>query len=242
LATVDDLGVIAVIAVVFAHHICPMYLAASAAILAGTALLGRARRESSKGFILPACAMWYCLLKSGVSADIAGVLVAFCIPMRSKSGKEVLGRLAHSWSMWSSLIILPIFALANCAVPLSFSSLGGGASLATPVAVSTGIFFGLLIGKPLGIFGSSYLAIKAGIAPMPAGMTKRHLAMMGILGGIGFTMCLFLIQESMHGPLAQMSKISVFISSAASAIVGAYLMARQPLRNQEQKQVVEVIS
>lgn len=225
LATVDDLGAIAVIAICFAGHIAPRFLLAATGVFIATVLLGQMRRESTKAFIFPSLALWYCLLRGGISADIAGVLVAFCIPMRSSKGTPVLDRLTHNWAMLSAVLILPLFALANCAVPLQVKVAAG-----TPVAVSMGILLGLLVGKPVGIFGSSYLAIKSGLAPMPPNASNRHLAIMGVLGGIGFTMCLFLIENSMHGAMAQMSKLAVFAASAASAGLGAFFMSRQPIQ------------
>uniref|UniRef100_A0A7S0FVC1 Na(+)/H(+) antiporter NhaA n=1 Tax=Pyrodinium bahamense TaxID=73915 RepID=A0A7S0FVC1_9DINO len=177
-------------------------------------------------------ALWYCLLRGGLSADIAGVLIALCIPMRSAQGADLVGHLIKRWSVACGLLILPIFALANCAVPLSgaatVSSTAAGplAQLAVPAGVS----LGLIVGKPLGIFGFSYLAIKLGLASMPPGMTKRDLAIVGVLGSIGFTMCLFLIENALAGSSAQMAKLAVFLASTTGALTGAALMASQPRR------------
>lgn len=226
LATVDDLGAIAVIAVCFAHGIKWTYLCAAAGILGCTALSGRQGVKTSWGFLVPGVILWYCLLRGGINADIAGVMIAFCIPLRSVRGNEVVTRLVRRWSLLSAFIILPIFAFANCAVPLSVG--GGGASHLSHLAVPLGIFFGLLIGKPLGIFVFSWASIKAKIAAMPAGMGNGDLFAVGLLGTIGFTMCLFLTENSLHGPTAALAKLAVFVASGLGGVLSAaYMVARK---------------
>merc|ERR1719277_2154414 len=124
LATVDDLGAIGVIAVCFAGALAPAYLAGGMGVLGITALYSRMpfRSDSAWIFWLPALALWYCLLRGGISADLAGVFVAFCIPMRSKAGAEIVERLINRWMAATAVLILPVFALANCAVSLGASS------------------------------------------------------------------------------------------------------------------------
>eukprot|EP00930_Biecheleria_cincta_P104861 TRINITY_DN9731_c0_g1_i1.p1 TRINITY_DN9731_c0_g1~~TRINITY_DN9731_c0_g1_i1.p1 ORF type:complete len:523 (+),score=81.99 TRINITY_DN9731_c0_g1_i1:23-1570(+) len=220
LATADDLGAIAVIALVFASSINPSFLAAAAVALLSAVLYGNQRFETANGLFIPGLLLWYCLLRGGINADIAGVLIAFCVPMTSKKGSYVVERLINRWSAASALIVLPIFALANCAV--SFSG-GSAASLAAPF----GICAGLLVGKPLGVFLSTYIAVKLKVASMPTGMTKRHLLTVGVLASIGFTMCLFLIENSLAGAAAQTSKLAVFLSSVLAAGMGSMLMSQQ---------------
>lgn len=218
LATVDDLGAILVIAVCFAHGIHWTFLCAALGILGSTALSARQGIKTSWGFLVPGVLLWYCLLRGGVNADIAGVLVAFCIPQRTMYGSEVVARLIRRWSLLSAFIILPIFALANCGVPLAGGTASGGA------AVPLGIFFGLLLGKPLGIFSFSWVSIKAGLAAMPTGMGNQNLLAIGMLGSIGFTMCLFLTEHSLGGQTAAAAKLAVFAASGIGGLLSAAFM------------------
>mmetsp|Transcript_5848 Transcript_5848/g.12812 ORF Transcript_5848/g.12812 Transcript_5848/m.12812 type:complete len:504 (+) Transcript_5848:105-1616(+) len=223
LATVDDLGAIFVIAVCFAGAIVTKYLWASLGALCigvGQCMVGV--RKSARSYFVPGVLLWYFMLRSGLCADVAGVLIALCVPMHSRNGDEVVERLINRWAPFCALVILPLFALANCAVAFG----GGAAEAASSLAVPTGVFLGLLIGKPLGIFGFTMAAVKLGLGSLPSGMTKRHLGIVGMLGAIGFTMCLFLIENSLSGPAAQFSKISVFIGSVLGAVIGGVAMSR----------------
>mmetsp|Transcript_32588 Transcript_32588/g.91700 ORF Transcript_32588/g.91700 Transcript_32588/m.91700 type:complete len:540 (+) Transcript_32588:50-1669(+) len=226
LATVDDLGAIAVIAICFAGALSPAYLLGAVLALAAAFLYGRRGISgSSLGFIVPGLTVWYCLLRGGLCADIAGFLTALCVPLRSRDGgAEVIHRVAKRWAPACGMLILPLFALANCAVPLTGSLEAGS------MAVPAGVGLGLLVGKPLGIVGASLLAVKAGWASMPPGVTKRHLWIIGILGSLGFTMCLFLIENSLTGRTAEMTKVSMLLASVAAAILSSCLMRAQPRR------------
>jgi len=226
LATADDLGAIAVIAVCFAGTISPVYLAASAATLLAAILLGRKGfHGSSWFFVVPGVGLWYFMLRGGINADVAGVLVALCVPMRCLAGSEVVERLIHRWAPVCAMFILPVFALANCAV-----TLGGGDSgeESTSYAVPMGVALGLMLGKPLGICGFTMIACKLGVSKMPEGMKTSHLVIVGMLGSIGFTMCLFLIECSLTGPVASITKLSVLLASVLSAALSAFAMAMLP--------------
>eukprot|EP00929_Paragymnodinium_shiwhaense_P061164 TRINITY_DN30547_c0_g2_i1.p1 TRINITY_DN30547_c0_g2~~TRINITY_DN30547_c0_g2_i1.p1 ORF type:complete len:524 (+),score=82.15 TRINITY_DN30547_c0_g2_i1:82-1572(+) len=226
LATVDDLGAIAVIALCFAGTIVPQFLFGAVLSLGLAYVMGKKGvKSSATSFWVPGLALWYCLLRGGVNSDIAGFLAALCVPMRSHSGEEVVERLAHRWAPVCTLLILPLFALVNCAVPLGSS---GGAIPATGVAVSAGIALGLLIGKPVGIFMFSWLSVKSGLTSMPAGVTKRHLLALAMLGGIGFTMCLFLIENSLVGPTAQIAKLAMIAASLLCGGIASGMMMTMP--------------
>eukprot|EP00933_Yihiella_yeosuensis_P044635 TRINITY_DN3989_c0_g4_i1.p1 TRINITY_DN3989_c0_g4~~TRINITY_DN3989_c0_g4_i1.p1 ORF type:complete len:488 (+),score=89.06 TRINITY_DN3989_c0_g4_i1:113-1576(+) len=235
LATVDDLGAIAVIVITGGGHIDTTYLGAAVVIiLASIGMCKRGVRKSAIGFTVPAVALWYCLLRGGISADMAGVIIAMCIPMRCKGGKEVIERLINRWTAVSSIFILPLFALANCAVTIGgptedgmdlddgsdFVSHGGAESYAVPL----GVMGGLVLGKPLGIAGSSLLAVQLGVAAFPPGVSLKHVMVIGMLGGIGFTMCLFLTENSMTGTAAQQTKIAILIASGISTVISAAAM------------------
>lgn len=239
LATVDDLGAIMVIAVCFAGHLAPRFLLGAAACLA--ACLGWDRWGSqcvsASSIAGPGLLLWYCLLRGGLSADIAGFLIALCVPLRSRGGDEVVRRLIRRWAPVCALLVLPLFSLANCAVPL-----GGVAPSQGSLAVPLGIGLGLVVGKPLGIFSFSYLAAKAGIADMPRGMTKRHLGILGVLGAIGFTMCLFLIEHSLAGPAADLSKLAMLSASLFAAGLAGGLMAALPVQHRAVDDRIELLS
>jgi NhaA family Na+:H+ antiporter len=175
------------------------------------------------------------LLQGGINADVAVVLTAFAIPIdaaapaHSKAEAEhpgvppsLVDHLIHLWVPLTSLLIMPVFALANTAV-----SLGGAAGsvlslLQMPVA--QGIGLGLVLGKPVGITLTALAGIKLGLAKWPTGMHEGHLWTVGVLGGIGFTMSLFLIECSLTGTSAAAGKLAILAASVTAAAVGAVLM------------------
>ena len=240
LATVDDLGAIAVIAVCFAKGIVPAYLAASAAITGALFVACKKKVTSMAVYGGLGVALWYALLKGGINADIAGVVAALAVPAAApappgshahgmEEGMEptLLDDLIHNLHPISSLLIMPLFALANCAVPVDASALGG--VVGTPVG--RGIMAGLLLGKPLGIFALCYGAVKMGICSFPKGMNGKHLVTVGMLAGIGFTMSLFLIEQALVGmPAAAVSaKLAILCSSGIAAVIGGFAMTRFPV-------------
>jgi NhaA family Na+:H+ antiporter len=240
LATVDDLGAIAVIAVCFAKGIVPMYLAAAVA-LCGLMTVA-CKKEVTNLWIHGAMgvALWFALLKGGINADIAGVVSALAIPAGAAAPKgshahamdagmkvTLLDDLIHTLHPISAILIMPLFALANCAVPVNAQAMGG--VMTTPVG--TGIMFGLLLGKPLGIAGLCWLSAKIGMCSFPAGMNFKHLVTVGMLAGIGFTMSLFLIEQALVGmPVASATaKLAILCSSGIAAAIGGLAMSRFPV-------------
>ena len=221
LATVDDLGAILVIALFFAKAMNFTFLAAAAALCAGLwALARRDKLDDLPAFAAAGAALWFCLLRGGINADIAGVVTAMAIP------PAALERLHARLAPVTALAIMPLFALANCAVALD-------GSMVTRVAsnpVSAGVLFGLLVGKPLGIGAASLLGVRLGWASWPTGMGPKHLLAVGLLGGIGFTMSLFLIECSFAGAAASrdIAKLAVFGASLLAAVLGAALMSTYP--------------
>jgi len=229
LATVDDIGAIVVIAVCFAGQLVPRYLFGAAMALGFALALGqRGIRRSSRGLAAPALALWYCLLRGGLNADMAGFLAALCVPMRSPDGSQVVRRLIRRWSPVCGLVILPLFALVNCAVPLA-GSRGSMAVSAWPVAAGVGL--GLLLGKPLGIWGFSRMAVLSGVSALPPGMDWRHLGVVGLLGSMGFTMCLFLIENTLTSRTAELTKAVMLLASILGAVLSAASMRAFPLRD-----------
>jgi len=249
LATVDDLGAIVVIAVCFAKGLVVPYIAGAVAFTAGLFAAMKANVTNMKVYAGLGAALWYCLLQGGINADVAGVVAALAIPAHALApagsnappeheGGEatLLDHLIHVFTPWSAILIMPMFALANTCITLDASAIG---SVIT-APVSQGIIGGLMIGKPVGIAGLSMLAIKMGWASWPTGMNWKHLVTVGVLGGIGFTMSLFLIEMALVGqPEAAVSaKLAILVSSAAAAAIGAFMMTRFPVYVEKKDAVV----
>lgn len=236
LATVDDLGAIFVMATCFSQHISIPFLCAAACVQAVLVSMERRKLSNAKMYIPVGSALWYCLLRGGVNADIAGALTGVCIHA-TKGDTKFLHRLTRRWKPICALAIMPLFALANTAVPLvgpaaavaatAARSRGASCIEGRAVSIASGIFGGLCIGKPLGIVGSSWLAVRLGLADFPQGMTQTHLGVVGLLGGIGFTMCICLIEQALPaGRASTLSKVAVMAASGASAALGALVISR----------------
>jgi Na+/H+ antiporter NhaA len=220
LAIVDDLGAIIVIAVFYTSQISWIVLIFAVIILCVLIMANRFNVESTAVYIILGIVLWICVLKSGIHATIAGVLLGMVIP----AGKNVhefevsiMHKLEHILTPWSSFVIMPIFALANSGIVIGISSLSIG--LFEPM--SLGIIFGLFIGKQIGIFGASYILVKLNIASLPYQVTKRHLYGASVLGGIGFTMSLFVSALSFADQtVLNEAKVSIMIASILAALVG----------------------
>lgn len=216
LAIIDDVGAILVIAFVYTKTIFFTYLLVAAAILLALFVLNRLRIKNLIFFILPGIVMWYCFLKSGVHATIAGVLLAFVIPFHKIDKQNVSYRLQHFLHKPVAFIIIPIFALVNTAflIPSNIAeSLSSSNSL--------GIVLGLTVGKLVGIFTVPFLLVKIGVARLQEGITWRNLVGIGLLGGIGFTMSMFISNLAFSdAQLIGNSKISILLASIISAFGG----------------------
>jgi NhaA family Na+:H+ antiporter len=236
LATVDDLGAIAVIAVFFSKGINFPWLAGAAGVTVVLDIFRRQKVRDSKMYMFAGAALWYCLLRGGVNADVAGVIAGFAIPAvaapQQTTAREkypnLLDHYVHYWAGWANFLIMPLFAVANTAVPLS-----GSALAVAKAPVAQGIMAGLLLGKPLGIAGSSFLALKSGLCQWPTGLKPIHLGLSGLLGGIAFTMSLFLIEQSLVGSTVMVAKIAVIAASTAAALLAAGIASGLP----DQKEV-----
>ena len=160
--------------------------------------------------------MWYCFYKTGIHPTLAGVIVAFCIPMLKGSSASPLRRLENILHTPVTFLIMPLFALVNCAMELSSNS-----NFNLFDHLELGIFLGLMIGKPLGIFVVSFLATKFKLATLPQEVNWKHMFGVSILGGIGFTMSIFICNLSFTNlEYINHGKLSIFISSAVAAILG----------------------
>lgn len=210
LAIIDDLGGILTIAIFYAQQIQWVNLAVAGGILALLITLNLLKVKTRWLYFLPGIFLWYFVYNSGIHATIAGVALAFCIPLNR------IETLEHTLHDPVNFIILPIFALANTALQLP-SHFG-------PVLSSAehqGVFTGLLLGKPVGILLACWLAIKFGLARLPSSITWRHLAGAGIVAGIGFTMSIFITALAFSEPEAQLTaKVAVLNASLLAGLLG----------------------
>lgn len=221
-AVLDDLGAIVLIALFYTQGFSQPYFASALLVFFGLLLLNRFGVKRLPLYLLPGAVMWYCLLKSGVHATLAGVLLAFVIPFCDGDEACPSTHLLHYLHKPVAFVIMPLFALANTGVVLDAGWL---ASLAT--ANSVGIFSGLLLGKSLGIAIFSYLAVKTGVSTLPDDLTWNHVLGAGLLGGIGFTMSIFITLLAFNDPgIVQGAKIAVLLSSLVAGTAG-FLMLRR---------------
>jgi NhaA family Na+:H+ antiporter len=218
-AIIDDLGAILLIALFYAKDIQLIYLLMAVALFVLLVLLNRLRVNRLWIYLIPALALWYCMLRSGVHATISGVLFAFALP--SRGGESSLSsRVLEFLHKPVAFLILPLFALANTGIIFSNNWITG---LHSPN--SLGIIIGLIIGKPVGILLLSFVMIKTGWSRLPNGVRWRHLVGAGILGGIGFTMSVFITLLAFNNPyLITQSKIAILISSFLASVLGMGLL------------------
>lgn len=216
LAIIDDLGAILVIAIFYGHGFSLLYFGIAMAILAFLYILAR-RGITNLWIYLPAgLLMWIFMMHSGIHATITGVLLAFVIPFEKGTKSSVSYKLQHALHQPVAFIIIPLFALANTALILEsemMQSLGN--------AESMGIFFGLLIGKPLGITLFAYASNALGLTKLGKGVRFAHVLGAGMLAGIGFTMSIFITNLAFQdASFIQLGKISILLASATAAILG----------------------
>ncbi|MBV7471895.1 Na+/H+ antiporter NhaA [Aeromonas sp. sif0611] len=236
LAIMDDLGVIIIIALFYTQQLSLTALAVG--IVATLTLLWMNRRgEDRIGlYMLVGLVLWVAVLKSGVHATLAGVIVGFMIPISGQRYASPLKHLEHALHPWSAYLILPLFAFANAGVSLDGIQLS---DLLSPVPM--GIILGLFIGKPLGIFTISWLSVKLGIAQLPSGVNFKQIFAVSILCGIGFTMSMFIASLAFeHGGLdyGSYSRLGILVGSTLAAVIG-FIALRTSLPNREANQSTE---
>lgn len=238
LAVIDDLGAILCIALFYTKSIDLGQLGISLSIFGVLLLLNRLKVRNLIPYIIGGILMWYFMLHSGVHATISGVLLAFAIPFgngNQKSSSYILQHFLH-WPV--AFIILPIFALANTAITFPsdwMQHLSADNSL--------GVFVGLLIGKPLGVFLMSFLAVSIGWCSLPQGLGWKHILGAGLLAGIGFTMSIFITLLAFDADTYVVSsKIAILISSLMASIIGLlFLRFAQAKELEEELEEVEEI-
>lgn len=227
LAIIDDLGAIVIIALFYTHDLSLLSLAIAAAAIAVLAILNLSGVRRTGLYILVGVILWTAVLKSGVHATLAGVIVGFFIPLKTQNGKSPAKQLEHVLHPWVAFMILPLFAFANAGVSLQGVTLEGLTSL-----LPLGIMAGLFIGKPLGISLFCWLALKLKLARLPEGADFSQIMAIGVLCGIGFTMSIFIASLAfgqVDPALITWAKLGILTGSLLSAVVG-YGMLRMHLK------------
>lgn len=231
-AVIDDLGAIALIALVYTAGISVSWLAGAVAIWGALFLLNKPMRVMSLWpYLLGGMALWYCLLNAGIHASIAGVMLAFAVPFTpARAGSHSPSeQLMHGLHRPVAYLILPLFALANTGITLDAQSLP---TLTTDN--SLGIFLGLLLGKPAGVVALSAAAVALGWCALPENVRWAHMAGAGLIGGIGFTMSIFITNLAFDGQTEWIvaSKLAVLAASLAAGLLG-YAWLRKVLPQSE---------
>lgn len=218
LAIIDDLGAIIVIAVFYSKTISLTYLGLAFLLFGIMLLLGRLKIYRAWIYLALGIVMWFFMYRSGIHPTITGVLLAFAIPFGEGHKTALSYKLQHRLHKPVAFVILPLFALANTAIAIPSSVL---TELTT--TNSYGIIFGLVAGKPLGIFLFSVAGATIGLCSIPADIKRRHLLWTGFLAGIGFTMSIFItLLAFKEETLVYGSKIAIILGSVLSGILGYF--------------------
>lgn len=220
LAIVDDLIAILVIAFFYSEGIELTYLGYAAGGMAVLILMNRFNVKNPYLYLIPGIFIWYFVHHSGIHATIAGVMVAMTLPTNDTTVESPLERLEHALVKPVNFLIIPVFAFTNTNITLQAEMLHG---LTAPLGL--GIFFGLMLGKPVGILLTTWVCRRLGIASLPEGSTWMHIIGVGMLAGIGFTMSIFISILSFHNPLfVSEAKLSVLLTSIIAGTAGYILL------------------
>lgn len=222
LAIIDDLGAIVVIALFYTSDLSMASLGIAALAVAVLALMNRLNVRNTGLYLLVGIVLWTAVLKSGVHATLAGVVVGLLIPLAKKKGHSPAIHLEHALHPWVRWAILPLFAFANAGIVLEGLS---GDSLFSLLPL--GIIIGLFIGKPLGITLFCWLAVKAGLATLPENTRMSDITAVGVLCGIGFTMSIFIASLAWGAGDVEretLAKLGILLGSLLSAVVGYGLL------------------
>lgn len=222
LAVIDDLGAIFVIAVFYTKSMAFGNLMIALGIWTIMLVMNRLKINKLLPYLILGVVMWYFMLHSGIHATITGVLVAFAIPFGTGDTHSISHKLQHFLHKPVSFVILPLFALANTAIAIDSSAASGVLS-----TDGIGIFLGLVVGKPLGIWLFSFIGVGLGLCTLPNDLRWKNIIGAGFLGGIGFTMSIFitiLAFDDIH--IINNSKIAILISSIVAGIIGFTMLKK----------------
>lgn len=231
LAIIDDLGAVIIIAIFYTSGLSLAYLGAAFAVIAVLIVLNRMPVMTLVPYLVLGAILWVLVLKSGVHATLAGVALALTIPLERSAGighdldHSPLHRLEHGLHKIVPFFVIPIFGFANAGVSLAGLSFG---ALIEPLTL--GVAAGLVVGKLVGVFGSSALAIRLGLADLPAHAGWSHMVGISLLCGIGFTMSLFIGLLAFAGDVALQDavKVGILAGSFIAAILGAAVLLMAP--------------
>jgi NhaA family Na+:H+ antiporter len=231
LAIADDIGAVLVIAFFYTERISWISLGVGGVFFVALLAANRAGVRHLLIYAILGLGLWVAFLQSGIHATVAGVLLAIAIPARQRTASRAvltshespMLRLEHALIPWNRYLIMPVFALANAGV-----ALGGGAARSVVAPVSLGVIFGLVIGKPIGIVLFSWLATRTRLAGMLDGIGWRQIVGVGMLGGIGFTMSLFIANLAFgEAPALETAKVGILLASVVSGIAGAIVLVKR---------------
>lgn len=222
LAVIDDLGAIIVIACFYSGGIALQGLVLAAFALGLIALMQRLAIRHKLAYLLPGFLLWLGISLAGVHPTIAGVILGLVTPVHAAPGVEAMSpaqSLIERLHPWVAYGIMPVFALANAGVPLSGVQLDAAA-----LHSMSGIGLGLVLGKPVGVLVASGLCLRLGVGSLPRGLGLRHIVVLGVVAGVGFTMALFVAQLAFMDPqLLAAAKLAVLLASAMAAILALAL-------------------
>ena len=238
LAIIDDIAAILVIALVYSGGIAYVgLLLVGAGVLLILAMQWLGIRPAL-AYALPGALAWYGMLRAGMHPTLAGVILGLLTPVHAGFARlrpqcvdptalSPVQKLEARLHPWVAFAIMPLFALANAGVTLSGLNLSAGA----PLSVAAGIIAGLVLGKPAGIALAAWLAVKLKLCALPKGVTWRHVLLLGLLGGIGFTMSIFIANLAFEDPqLLSAAKFAVLLGSGLAAVLGLLLGRLRPRR------------
>ncbi|HIF9231638.1 TPA: Na+/H+ antiporter NhaA [Photobacterium damselae] len=229
LAIIDDLGVIVIIALFYSSDLSTLALAVAFASTAALFIMNAKNVTKLTPYLVVGAILWFSVLQSGVHATLAGVVLGFAIPLSGKDGDHSdnhspLKHLEHVLHPYVAFLILPLFAFANAGISLEGVSFASLTSM-LPLGIAAGLF----IGKPLGIFTASYIAVKTGLAKLPDDIGMKEIFAVSVLCGIGFTMSIFIsslafVGES--GDFSTYSRLGILLGSTFAALIGYGLLNR----------------
>lgn len=236
LAIIDDLGAIVVIAVFYSQDISIQALIIASVAIIALVILNRFKVTSLCAYLVVGLILWTSVLKSGVHATLAGVIIGFCVPLNGKNGERPADDLEHILAPWCSFMILPLFAFSNAGVSLIEV---GIEQLSSPLPL--GITLGLIVGKAAGVFSFSYLAVLLKIASLPKGINFKQIFAIAVLCGIGFTMSMFLASLAFDAngageEITSLARLGILLGSLISAVLGYILLRISTNKNYVEEQ------
>ncbi len=225
LAIIDDLGVVIIIALFYTGDLSTLALTIGF-IMTGVLFMLNAKRVTKlTPYLIAGTILWVAVLKSGVHATLAGVVIGFAIPLKGKEGESSpLKHLEHALHPYVAYAILPLFAFANAGISLQGVSVDGLTSM-----LPLGVALGLFVGKPLGIFTFSLAAVKLGVAKLPEGINLKHIFAVSVLCGIGFTMSIFISSLAFGDVNAEFdtyARLGILMGSTLAAVCGYTLLSK----------------